>query len=155
MAPRTLTALSLVFALLASTSAVAQTTFDKATYMRAPAPGQKKGDTVKGVLVFDGTAKELQFVVEKGGVSAFSIKYVAIKSLLYERSAKPRYALGILVAWPLLFTKSKKHYLTIHYTDPAATGQFVIVQLDKSNFQVALATAEAETGKRVERVEER
>lgn len=154
MYARNLLASGLVIAVVASTC-IAQTTFDKAVYLKAPAPGQKKGDTIKGVLVFDGAAKELQFVVSKGGLAAFNIKYDAVKSLLYERSAKPRYALGLLVAWPLLFTKSKKHYLTIHYTDPAGAGQFVIVQLDKSNFQVALATAEAETGKKVERVEER
>jgi hypothetical protein len=61
----------------------------------------------------------------------------------------------MLVAWPLLFTKSKKHWLTFQYSDASGTGQYAIIRLDKSNFREALATVEAETGKKVERTEER
>jgi hypothetical protein len=40
-----------------------------------------------------------------------------------------------------------------HYS--AGGGQFVIVHLDKKNAQEAVATAQSETGKSVERVEEK
>ncbi len=127
--------------------------FDKAEYLKPAASGSKKGATVPGILRFDSAKKEVQFV-EKKATPALSVKYEAIKSMLYEKTAKPRYAAGLLVAWPLLLTKSKKHYLTIQYADAAGTGQFVIIHLDKSNFREVLARAESETGKKVERAEE-
>jgi hypothetical protein len=138
---------------LAAPRAFAQKDFDNADYLPKAAPGQKKAETTKGSLRFNSSAKEVQFVSKKG--TSLAIKYDAVKSILYERAAKPRYAAGLLVAWPLLFTKSKKHYLTFHYTDEAGAGQYAIVRLDKGNFREALATAEAETGKKVERTEER
>ncbi len=117
------------------------------------AAGSKKGETVGGTLRFDSAKKAVQFV-DKKGTPALSVKYDAIRSILYEKTAKPRYATGLLLAWPLLFTKSEKHYLTIQYTDAAGAGQFAIIRLDKSNFQGAMARAESETGKKVERAEE-
>lgn len=149
------TVLGLLIALAVPLStALAQKDFDKAEYIKAAGPGQKKGETVEGTLRFDGNSKHVEFVA-KGGSLPFDIKYDSIKSLLYERAAKPRYGAGLLIAWPLLFTKSKKHFLTIQYTDEAGAGQYAIVRLDKSNFREAIATAEAETGKKVERSEER
>ena len=129
--------------------------FDKAEYLKPAAEGSKKGETVGGILRFDPAKKQVQFVEkEKKDNPAVSIPYDSIKSLLYEKTSKPRYAAGLLLAWPLLFTKSKKHYLTIQYTDSAGAGQFVIIHLDKSNFREALARVESETGKKVERSEE-
>lgn len=60
-----------------------------------------------------------------------------------------------MLAWPLLFTKSKKHFVTIQYTDATGQGKFEIVRLDKGNFTLALATLEADTGIKIERTEER
>ena len=128
--------------------------FEKAEYLRAK-QGEKKGENIKGTLHFDSAKKEVHFLGKNKDAPEFTIKYDSIKSMLYEKAAKPRYAAGLLIAWPLLFTKSKKHYLTIHYNDAAGAGQFVLVKLDKSNFREALARAEAETGKKIERQEER
>jgi len=80
----------------------------------------------------------------------FNIAYSSIKTLTYERSSSPRYAAALL-AWPLIFTNEKRHYLTIQYTGVNGPA-FVIVQLDKSNFQSALAAAESETGLTVKRI---
>ena len=118
-------AFPLAFVLLASALCSAQTHFDHAEFLKAAAPGQKKGAAVKGTLHFDGPKKAVLFLDKKGD-PAFDIKYDSIKSLLYERTSKPRYAEGLLIAWPLLFTKSKKHYLTIQYEEPAGTGHFAI-----------------------------
>lgn len=131
----------------------AEPKFDKAEYLKAGTAKDKKGETIKGALAFDSVKKTMSLARADGSV-AVSIPYDSIKSLLYERSSKPRYAEGILLAWPLLLTKSKKHYLTVQYTDATGQGQFAIFHLDKSNYQVILATAEAQTGKKVERSEE-
>ena len=77
--------------------------FDKTKYIKPAAAGSKKGETVKGILRFDGAKKEVQFVEEKGTLT-LSVKYEAIKSMMYEKTAKPRYAAALLVAWPLIFT---------------------------------------------------
>lgn len=123
----------------------------KAKYM-AKVPGENKPKEVKGTLTLNPSTKILQF---RGSDVAIEISYGSVTNLLYERAAKPRYGTGLLVAWPLLFTKSKKHYFTIQYQKLDGSGDFAIIQLDKSNYQMALAAAEAQIGKRIERTEER
>ena len=91
-----------------------------------------------GVLAFEG--KSESWVVAK----------VQITNLVYERASRPRYKTGLLLAWPLLFTKGKKHFLTIQHG-----GEYKIMQLDKGNFRDALAAVESTTGVKVERLEER
>lgn len=112
-----------------------------------------KVQEVEGTLTSDAKAKQVRF--DTGGRVAFEVPYDRIKSILYEKAAKPRYGAGLLLAWPLLFTKSKKHFVTIQYTEASGQGKFEIVRLDKGNFTMALATLEADTGIKVERTEER
>jgi sporulation protein YlmC with PRC-barrel domain len=108
---------------------------------------------VEGILVSDTKAKQVSF--DSGGSLPFQIPFDKIKAIHYERSATPRYAAGVLIAWPLLFTKSKQHFLTIQYVEASGEGKFQIVRLDKNNFRTALDTIEADTGVKVERSEER
>jgi|SRR5215469_14261305 len=127
--------------------------FDHAEYMKATSAGQKRAEpAVKGTLLFDGEQKAVDFLDSKRA-SAFSIKYDSIKTMLYEEADKPRYAEAVLISPLFLLSHSKKHYLTIQYTDGSGAGQFVIVHLDKKNARDAVAAAEAATGKKVERVE--
>ena len=141
--------------LLIATLSHAASKFDHAEYMKATATGQKKAEpAVKGTLSFDQEKKCVDFLDEKGN-SAFTIPYDTIKTLLYEQAAKPRYTEAVLISPMFLLAHSKKHYLTIQYTDAAGAGQYAIVHLDKKNAQRVVATAESETGKKVERVEEK
>lgn len=112
-----------------------------------------KAQELEGTLVSDTRAKQLRF--ENGGRTTVEIPYDRIKGLLYERAAKPRYGMGLLLAWPLLFTKSKKHFVTVQYSDASGAGKFEIIRLDKGNVTLALATLEADTGIKVERSEEK
>lgn len=129
--------------------------FDHAEYMQATAAGQKKAaPAVKGNLTFDTEKKNVDFIDQKGA-SAFSIKYDSIKTILYEKTSKPRYAEAILISPLFILSHSKKHFLTIQYTDASGAMQFVIVHLDKKNAREAVAVAEAQTGKKVEQVEEK
>jgi hypothetical protein len=113
----------------------------------------KKMQELEGTLVSDAKAKQVRF--DSGGRVAFEVGFDKIKSIQYEKASKPRYTAGLLLAWPLLFTKSKKHFVTFQYTDASGQGKFEIVRLDKDNFARALATLEADTGIKVERSEER
>lgn len=129
--------------------------FDHAEYMQATASGQKKAaPAVKGTLSFDTERKSVDFLDQKGA-PAFSIQYDSIKSILYEKTSTPRYAEAVIISPLFLLSHSKKHFLTIQYTDAAGSGKFVIVHLDKRNAREAVAVAEAQTGKKVEQVEEK
>jgi hypothetical protein len=154
---RKLTLPGVVFLLLVSVGfAQDQYDFDKAVYIK-PVEGSK-GQPVQGILRLDSTKKVLRFIEKQGGPPApsvkyeevLSMKYEAVRGLLYENTEKPRYAASLVVP-PLVFTKAKKHYLTIDYLDAAGAPQYAIVQLDKSNFQEALTRIESETGKKAER----
>ena len=112
----------------------------------------KKGRTVDGSLSLSSESKEIVFTAKDK--TSFAIKCNAVKSLLYERTSRPRYVSGILIAWPLLFTKGKKHFLTVQYSDESGGGAYALFQLDKGNYQLILAAVEAETGIKVERAEE-
>jgi hypothetical protein len=129
--------------------------FDHAEYMQATATGQKKSvPAVKGTLSFDKEKNSVDFL-DHSGAPAFSIRYDTIKSLLYENTSKPRYAEAVLISPLFLLSHSKQHFLTIQYTGADGSGQFVIVHLDKKNAREAVATAEAQTGKKVEEVEQK
>jgi hypothetical protein len=69
---------------------------------------------------------------------------------------KPRYAEAILISPFFIFAHSKKHFLTIqYYTDADGQGKFALIHMDKGNARDIVAAAEAETGKKVERAEEK
>jgi len=135
--------------------AATATKFDHAEYLKPKTEGQKKDDhPVKGSISFDRDKKMVEFADEKG-VSVVSVPDDKIKSILYEKTSKPRYAEAILISPFFLFTHSKKHFLTIQYTDTDGQGKFAMIHLDKGNARDVVAAAEAETGKKVERAEEK
>ena len=141
-------------ALLLSTASLAATKFDHAEYLKAKTEGQKKDDhPVKGSISFDKDKKSVEFLDEKGA-SLVSIPNEKIKTMLYEKTSKPRYAEAILISPLFVFAHSKKHFLTIQYTDADGQGKFAMIHMDKGNARDIVAAAEAETGKKVERTEE-
>lgn len=150
-ASRSVASVVIVLLILHSAAMLADGQFAKARLM-VPKDDNKMQE-VEGRFVSDTAAKRVRF--ETGGRTAFEVPFESIKSILYEKASKPRYTAGLLLAWPLLFTKSKKHYVTIQYADASGQGKFEIIRLDKDNFTLALATLEADTGIKIERTEER
>lgn len=110
---------------------------------------KKKAEEVESGLEFNKETGEI--LVSPKGSDSIKIAKSQITNLVYERASRPRYVSGLLLAWPLLFTKGKKHFLTIQYKS-GDKGEFVILHLDKSNYQQVLASAEAATGVKVEKV---
>jgi hypothetical protein len=138
-----------------SNTLLAASKFDHAEYLKPKTEGQKKDDhPVKGSISFDKDKKSVEFLDEKG-VSVLSISNDKIKSMIYEKTSRPRYAEAILISPFFLFTHSKKHFLTIQYTDMGGEGKFAMIHMDKGNARDIVAAAEAETGKTVERTEEK
>jgi len=137
----------------AQTDAATSTTqFEGAQYY-LKTPNEKKTKQVDGTLVIDSSAKVARFVAK--GKTEVEIPYGSITSLLYERAATPRYSAAVLVSPLFLFSKSKKHFLTIQYKNAEGQGQFALIRFDKKNWQPAVAAVEAQTGIKVERVEEK
>jgi len=132
-----------ILILLATAMALSAASFDNAKYM-APRDGEK-AKAVEGTLTVENGVLAFE-----GKGDSWTVAKVAITNLVYERASRPRYKTGLLLAWPLLFTKGKKHFLTVQHG-----GEYKIVQLHKGNFREALASIEAGTGVRVERIEER
>jgi hypothetical protein len=129
--------------------------FDKAEYLQASSTGQRKAGTpIKGTLAFDSEKKNVNFLQDSGS-SALTIKYDAIKNITYEKASKPRYAEAVLISPLFLLSHGKKHYLTFLYTDDTGEGKYAIIHLDKKNAREAVACAEAQTGKKVEQLEEK
>jgi len=143
-------ALSLIFAI--SAAVLSAETFKDVEYIYTP-DGKQKPKTIGGQLTCDSATKKVTFYSKK--VALLDLTDTSVTSALYERTSKPRYAAGLLLAWPLLFTKSKKHYLTFQYKTETGEGKYALFHLDKGNYQRILAATEAALGKKVERTEER
>ena len=141
--------------LAAEKPAVTIYSYDHSELFKGTTAGQKStAPSVKGTLTFSADKKAIEFLDDKKS-SVVSIKYDAVKSMMYEQASKPRYAEAVLISPLFLFAHSKKHYLTIQYTDDAGAAQFAIVRLDKSHAREAATAAEAQTGKKVEMVAEK
>lgn len=114
--------------------------------------GNDKPISQEGVLRLDREDKRILFSMEH--TIRLEIPVASVTNLVYERAKRPRYAAGLLLAWPLLFTKTKKHFLTIQYKDESAEGQYALFQLHKSNYREVLASVEAAAGVKMTRLED-
>jgi hypothetical protein len=72
------------------------------------------------------------------------ISIASIDKVTYEKSAHTRWKTGILLSPFALMSKGKKHWLTIQYKKDDKTD-FIMLRMDKSNYQMIIATIEAKT----------
>jgi hypothetical protein len=79
-----------------------------------------------------------------------AIRFDEITALNYERSKHPRAKTAIFISPMFLMSSGKKHWLTIQYTK-AEKADFVLLRLDKDEYQRVLATLEAQTGRKIEK----
>lgn len=79
-----------------------------------------------------------------------TIPYSKINGLEYGQKAGRRVGLAIAVSPILLFSKKRKHYLTINYLDEDDKQQAAVFELGKEVVRVTLATLEARTGQKIE-----
>jgi hypothetical protein len=115
-----------------------------------------KEKEVKVELVFDPDTKVLMVRGPESVVA--EIPYDAIDKVSYELSKHRRVKQGALIMAAslgagavVMMTKAKKHWLYVdHHKD--GHPQTLTLQLDKKEYEEALAAAEAQTGKTVERL---
>jgi hypothetical protein len=96
------------------------------------------------------TTDEKQFVFDVGKQGKLSIPYDRVDSLEYGQKAGRRVGVAFMVNPLFIFSKKRRHFLTVGYTDANDKQQAVVLELGKDVIRVTLATLEARTGKKIE-----
>jgi hypothetical protein len=130
--------------------------FALALSMMAAEPGVKAqfiGGTLAGVsakssIHIDLTGTEgLLFRSEK---TELTIAYQKINTIEYGQSVSRRYAAAVLISPVLLLSKTRKHFVTLGYTDADGKQQALVFRVQKGDIRSVLAGLEARTGRRIE-----
>lgn len=89
------------------------------------------------------------FIFEyKGG--QLKIPYEQVNDLEYGQKAGRRLGVAIMVSPLALFSKKRKHYLTVGWKDEQDKQHAAVLELGKSVIRTTMATLEARTGKKVD-----
>lgn len=84
----------------------------------------------------------------KGGT--WKVPYKQITSLEYGQKAGRRVGVAIAFTWMALFSKKRRHFLTIGFTDAQGNKQAALIEIGKARVKVSLAVLETRTGLKVE-----
>lgn len=87
------------------------------------------------------------FKSDKGN---FEIPYKSITSLEYGQKAGRRVGVAIVITVWALFSKKRKHFLTIGFTDKDNKPQGVVLEIAKGRAKSFITIIEARSGKKVE-----
>jgi hypothetical protein len=117
---------------------------DKAMYVGGTVPGVS--EKAEGTL---NTKSDSVIVFDAGKNGSATISYSAITDLEYGQKAGRRVAVAVLVSPLALFSKKRKHYLTITYKDGAGKEQAGVFELGKEIVRTNLKVLEVRTGKEV------
>lgn len=90
---------------------------------------------------------ELVFTSPKG---SFSIPYSQVTSLEYGQKAGRRVGVAIVITVWALFSKKRKHFLTIGFKDVEGKQQGVVMEIPKGTAKTMLTIFEARSGQKVE-----
>ena len=91
---------------------------------------------------------EAKFSWGKG--QSVSIPYKLIESIEYGQKAGRRVGMAIAVSPVALFSKKRKHFLTVSYVDASGNKQGAVFELGKDIVRTSLVTLETRSGKKVE-----
>ncbi|MBI1983898.1 MAG: hypothetical protein HYS61_06840 [Acidobacteria bacterium] len=89
----------------------------------------------------------LVFTCPKG---SFSIPYAQITSLEYGQKAGRRVGVAIVITVWALFSKKRKHFLTIGFKDAEGKQQGVVLEVPKGTAKTTITILEARSGQKVE-----
>ena len=91
--------------------------------------------------------QHLQF---KTGKADLRIPYERINLIEYGQQVGRRYAMAIIISPLLLLSKSRKHFLTLGYTDDEGRQQAMVLRVDKAHVRALLVSLEIRTGRKVQ-----
>lgn len=98
---------------------------------------------------FINTHGEDLFLFQTKGVTV-QIPYDKINLLEYGQRVSRRYAEAVLLSPVFLLSKSRKHYLTVEFTDDRGKQQAMVFLVGKNDVRSLLVILEAKSGRRVE-----
>jgi hypothetical protein len=117
---------------------------DKSAYV-----GGTENDIRQGTEGAASTGNEKEFVFEYTD-GQLIIPYEQINDLEYGQDAGRRIRLATAVNPFLLFSKKKKHFLTIGWKDDQGKQHAAVFELGKAVIRTTIVTLEAKTGKKVD-----
>jgi hypothetical protein len=96
------------------------------------------------------TEAVLRFLPDKRSVTELSIPYAQITSIEYGQKAGRRVAVALLVSPLALFSKKRKHFLTVSYNDAGGKEQAAVLELGKDIIRTTLTIVQTRSGKEIE-----
>jgi hypothetical protein len=130
--------------------------FALALSIMAAEPGVKAqfiGGTLSGVAAKSSIHIDLtgtEGLLFRSGKTELTIAYRKINTIEYGQSVSRRYAAAILISPVLLLSKTRKHFVTLGYTDADGAQQALVFRVQKGDIRSVLAALEARTGRRIE-----
>ena len=88
----------------------------------------------------------LQFQARKQN---WKVPYAKINLVEYGQKVDRRYVTAVLVSPLFLLAKSRKHFLTVGYTDENGGQQAMVFRVEKGDIRTVLVGLEARTGRKV------
>jgi hypothetical protein len=134
----------LVFIMLAEVLAFAGLGSGNALYVGGTISSMKENS--EGKIITSGETN-LVFDSKNGKIS---IPYEQVNSLEYGQKAGRRLGLAIAVSPLFLFSKKRRHFLTIGFKDVNDKQQAAVLELGKSIITPTITTLEARTGKKID-----
>lgn len=87
------------------------------------------------------------FTAKKG---SFSIPYATITSIEYGQKAGRRVGVALAISPIALFSKKRKHFLSIAYTDDKGVKQGAVFEIAKGRVRDVASVLESKSGKQIE-----
>jgi len=140
---RRLVALTLLLAFTVTPAAIAVDK-EKAMYVGGTAPLAPK---TEGILATTDDTK-LVFIGEKGG-GMIEIPWKRIDEAEYGQKVGRRVKTAIFLTPLALFSKARKHYLTITYKDKKDEMQSAVFELGKELVRTTLTVVETRSGRKI------
>lgn len=92
----------------------------------------------------------LTFTPDKKDRTPLEIPYDQITAIEYGQKAGRRVAVAVLVSPLALFSKKRKHFLTLTYSDGSGKEQAAVLELGKDIIRTTLTIVQTRSGKEIE-----
>src|SRR5438309_1171067 len=96
------------------------------------------------------SAKDEKVFIFNYAGGKLEIPYDQINDLEYGQKAGRRLGVAIALTWMALFSKKRKHFLTVGFKDDNDKQQAAVFELGKSTVRVTLASLEARSGRKID-----
>ncbi len=95
-------------------------------------------------------AVDEQYFVFYSKKSSVRVPYEKISIVEYGQKVDRRYMMAFLISPVFILSKSRRHFLTVVFSDDHGREQAMIFKVDKSDIRAMLVSLEARTGRKVQ-----